>query len=795
MRRILLMIFLLFLFILLNTCISVSSSGPPSGQTGMPVFPAAVTDTGQIPSAKEPARYRRLASPLTARTGSDDTGFLQNAVGFYSGLYRIKYTGSRFLIYRETEDTALALTLPGGKELNMPAMNSTVKTYNTDRFKQIVLTGKNDWAEFKAILYAYDFHPGLFRWRLEIIRKGKPPGNPEPELEFVDRTTGAKAHGLLKIYAGHAPMAAPQLYGYSKALDSTIFYWVDLTALNPFMNAARYTPSATPVRTGQRLGHNISVTDLSNLPLSKATAVYDSYLYLSPGEPADEDAMFIRYLHNLGDIYDLMAVPEDPLPDWFGMHKWNGTGAPDGIQQLTMRDLARAENWVTLNGRRYLRSYVSDTRLSAEAITQLDVYTALARYRKRFGIAPGYYSGLRAVIPDFFNPGFGPAGMFQNSGPLTITGPQERGDTWYEIGHAIKAAELSLMDPGDTELRSMTIRTGETWIDFAHTVSYRFPRFYIFNTWQGTGSEPDAGGGFAYFMMLLNDLTGKPVYIKEAQKALLALHGYGFRLSYETHMTALTASAAARLYQIKQDPVYLKIINMAAANLMRLSWLWECDYGWMKVKQKKNARWRAFIPRTFFGLNPTQQSAVITAKEQYEAWTYLTETLQRVHGKLDPTVEKLIAEFLKHTLLTIFWSLPPLLPDGAVTLYPAAYETVTKNDPSLYIPLEDLRDGWNVSGVIGQEVYGAGMTITMAALSLVEVAPGLVVYSGYPIVSIAGTEITFAGVHGTYTPVMVTGAGRVLDSRGNRVATKAYGTTLYFRAEGGNTYRLQPHNR
>jgi hypothetical protein len=37
-------------------------------------------------------------------------------------------------------------------------------------------------------------------------------------------------------------------------------------------------------------------------------------------------------------------------------------------------------------------------------------------------------------------------------------------------------------------------------------------------------------------------------------------------------------------------------------------------------------------PRTFFGLNPTQQSAVITAKEQYEAWIYLTETLQRCMG-------------------------------------------------------------------------------------------------------------------------------------------------------------------
>ncbi|HSJ53598.1 MAG TPA: hypothetical protein VLC52_07585, partial [Anaerolineae bacterium] len=465
--------------------------------TTMPAAPPA------FPAVVEPERYRRQASPLFPRAEDDQTRLFQEMVGLESGSYRLEYTGERFLIYPQGGDVALALTLPGGDALNALGANPTVETGGTEGGEQIVLSAGSDWATFQATLYAYDFHPGLFRWRLEMVRDASPPAGPTPELQFVDRAGGEEASGQLEIYADRAPMASPHLYGYSTALDSTLFYWVDLTALNPMMQAAHYTPSATPRRTGQRLGHNLSQTDLASQPAGVAVPLYDSYLYLVPGRPDNEDAMFARYLHNLSDIYDLMAVPEDPLPDWFAAYEWDGVGVPDGptaIHQRTIQDLAHDKNWVALGERRYLRAYVADTRQSAEAITQLDVYTALARYRARFGETPGYYAELRATIPDFFNPDFGPAGMFQNSGPLPLSGAQTRGDTWYELGHAIKVAELALLEPDDAELRELAFRSGETWTDFAQAVEYRFPRFYSFRTWEGTEQQPDAGGAYAYLM-------------------------------------------------------------------------------------------------------------------------------------------------------------------------------------------------------------------------------------------------------------------------------------------------------
>jgi hypothetical protein len=734
---------------------------------------------------------------LISRTPSDQTALFEDGIGLQTGAYRVEYDGQQFLITPPTGDAALSLTLPGGDGANLLAANPHIETRQTGVGEQIILTGQSEWADFQAVLYTYNFHPGLLRWRLEVIRHSDPPASLEPELHFTNRITGEEAAALLETYADRGPMAAPHYFAYSEALDSALFYWVDLTALNPFMDAAHFTPSATPRRIGQRLGHSFSRTDLSRQPESEVTAVYDSYLYLTPGQPADEDAMFGRYLHNLGDIYDLIAVPDDPLPAWFDVTQWDGQGAPGGIHLGTIRDLADEQNWVTLDGQRYLRAYTADTRQSAEAISQLDVYSALARYRIRFGDTPDYFNELRATIPNFFNPDFGPAGMFQNSGPLTVTGPQARGDTWYELGHALKVAELALWHPDDVELQDLAILSGDSWIDFAHSADYRFPKFYSFDTWQGTGQQPDTGGGFAYFMLLLHELTGEALYVEEARSALQALDGYGFRLSYETHMTAITAAAAARLYQIEPEPLYLDIINRAVANLMRLSWIWECDYG--SLKESGDAPpgspdwWQGAVrQRTFFGLNPTQQSAVITAKEQYEAWIYLLETLQRVHGELDPTVEKLISEFVKHTLLTIPRSLPVFLPPELVTAHPAAYETVSENDLSLMIPLEDLRDGWDISGAIGQEVYGAGMAPVMATLALVEVAPGVVVYSGYPPVSVEGEMVAFAGTAGSYTSVIVVGASAIVDAVGSVVEVQACGTALCFQAEGGSTYRLQP---
>jgi hypothetical protein len=151
----------------------------------------------------------------------------------------------------------------------------------------------------------------------------------------------------------------------------------------------------------------------------------------------------------------------------------------------------------------------------------------------------------------------------------------------------------------------------------------------------------------------------------------------------------------------------------------------------------------------------------------------------------------MIAEFIKHTLVLIPRSLPPFLPGESMTEHPAAYETVARNDLSLHIPLEDLRDTWELSGSIGQQIYGAGLAPAMAALALVEIRPGVVVYSAYPVVLVDGEWVTFAGVEGTYAPVAVAGVKKIIDQDGQEMASQQCRNALCFLAEGGASYQLE----
>ncbi len=753
---------------------------PPSSPTPVPTsLPTSVPTEEAVPPSTEAAdiwadvphtslgpRYQRrpaAASGLVASQPEIGPGLQFRLT---SGPFTLAFANHTLTIRSDTgSQIGLALSPFGRGEL---ALLPHVQQVTSNGPGGVQLTGDAGWGTFRLRLRTPG-PPGLFHYRLDLIRHENPPsGQVEPEWSFVDLATGEGVSGHLTLYAAPAPLAAPILYGYSQALDGTLFYWLDLSELNPFIQAAHYTPSATPSRRGQTLGHNLSVTDLRALPVGQALAIYDSYVYLAPGEPDDEVAMFRRYLDQASAIYDLIAVPEDPLPDWADLGR------------RTLADLEDPDTWVELDGRRYWRAYVGDTRQSAELITQLDVGLAVARYAARYGEGAELAAEISRGLPNFYNPRFK---MVQNSGPLSVTGDQRRGDTWYELGHTLKLAEWGLM--GNDTARQLALGSADAWMEYAHTVDYDFHLFYNFpnpaapeRAWRGTGREPDCAGGYAYYMLLLHELTDVARYLEEAIAAIEHLRGHGFGLAYETHITAQAAAAAARLWQLTGDATYLELSYGPIANLLRLSWLYEVDYG------------PAAGARTFFGLMPTQRAAVITPKEQYEAWIYLSEYLRRAHGQIDPAAEKLVAEFCKHTLLTLPYAFPPLLPEGVATEHPAAYETVSRNRLDLYIPLEDLRDGWSQWGAIGQEVYGAGMAPTLAALAYVEVAPGVVVYSGPPVVEAiedgGAVLITFSGMAGRSTPVQVFGAATV-----EGVETRPCGAGLCFQAEGGTVYRLQ----
>ncbi|NQT58341.1 MAG: hypothetical protein HQ557_05105 [Bacteroidetes bacterium] len=718
--------------------------------------------------------YKSLQVPLIRQTNIPSAGVEETGTGkilLNTGEYTLTLDGEMLLLTHGDLQTGIALR-PLGEDANLFSFSRTMEVIEESERCSVAIHGSTTWADFSIELILFPYNPGLIHYTVELAPFAPPPaGTISPEWCFTDIETGTASSGGYVSYADRAPGAAPSLFGYTEALNSTIMYWTDLTRLNDFCQAVHYSPAMTPVRRGYTFGHNFGWNHIRQLPENSSCVIYDSYLYITPDKPTSEEELSKRYLSQVSDIYDLLARPGGKLPDW------------KKLAEKTIIDLSDPDTFIVLNGKRYWRAYVGDTRKTAEVITQLDIGVAAARYKERYGgteqIEAIIYESL-STLDDFYNPKFG---LIQNSGPLAVTGDQGRGDTWYELGHALKAAEWGLL--GYKEAADMAKKSRDSWIDFANAVNYRFPQFYIFNEWQGTGREPDAAGGYALYMIRLSDLyeeeTEKNRCLQEAMNAVRAFPGYGFGFSYETHMTAAAAAAAAELAVRTGDSKWLEYSYSPIANLIRLSWLYEVDYGF------------GDDIRTFFGLCPTQRSAAITPKEQYEAWIYLTEYLKLAHGKIDPAVEKLVAEFCCHTLLTLVDSIPPLVPEGIITKSPAAYDTVKYNRLDLHIPIEDMRDGWDIWGVIGQEVYGAGMAPTFAALAYEEISPGITVYSGYPIADIQKTEetcsaVTFSGVPGTFTPVTVTGCTEIYDKEGNPVNAERHGTTLLFTAEGGSQY-------
>ena len=777
---------LILLWLAFSTLAACTSQTPtPTREPGPTVAATAAPPTATAVSATETAvaesspdlpselGYASLEVPLARRSDEPAASLAEasgSAFALITGDYRLDFGPAAppdtILLSRAGSVAALALR-PLGGDLGLLQHITEIRALDDPAHPGVRLAGSAGWADFTLWLWVYPHNPGLVRYHLELVRLAElPAGSIEPEWTFVEAASGDEVAAGYSGYADKAAFASPSFYGYVEVLDSTLLHWVDVTRLNPFIEATHFSPGGLPGRQGRQFGHNFGRSDLRRIPLNTGLPLYDGYLYLAAGAPADEESMFLRYLQQVADIYDLVAHPNDGLPDW------------QDLARRSLADLQDPDTWVELDNQRYWRAYVSDTRQSAEAITQFDVGLGAARYTDRYGedaLTTSVLEDVLAGLPNFYNPDFG---LIQNSGPLAISGNQGRGDTWYELEHALKAAELGLLgyETGTTLARN----SQAAWTEFAQTVGYHFPRFYTFNTWKGTEREPDAAGGYALYMFRLADLGCGDPCLAEAQAAVRALPGHGFSFAYETHMTAMSALAAAELADRTGDDTWLAYAYGPIANLLRLSWIYEVDYG------------QAASAHTFFGLAPTQRSAVITPKEQYEAWIYLSEFLRRAHGRIDPSVEKLVAEFCYRSLVTMADSLPPRLPPGVATAHPAAYSTVQANRLDLYIPLEDMRDGQNEWGAIGQEVYGAGMAPTFAALAYVEIEPGVTVYSGYPLAEFDGLRVTFSGVPGSFAPAIVTGVRSVSNAQGKPVMTQTCGEGLCFEAEGGGTYGLQP---
>jgi hypothetical protein len=606
-----------------------------------------------------------------------------------SGTIAVSHGGSAALQIKE---------LGGNAKVNL--LRSTKKI--THSGTSWTLSGKAPWASFQLRLTASsptsDGQPSgnaLIGLTLKVTPSKDAPADPGPDVTLVH----APGAGL-KEYAAAPPVAGNNLFLSSAKFGSTILYFSNYTALGPYFDRTRsgvtqpnfpYARAGTKGSlvgvSGSSFGYVPPSSSLASLPHKKATVVVSSYLYLEPTIPSAESDIATAYLRALDTVDSAVGQPFVAAPKW------------RTLAARSAADIADRSNWVNVNGHRYLRSYVSDTRSAPELLTQAGVLAGIRAYEARYDTSVPFAATLDADLSTYYDPAYG---TVTNGLPHD---PSARGESWYFVNNLISL--LQLAQTRDGTAKTLLLQSVDAVIKLAHVNGYAFPQNFAYRDFNGTGSqvEHDVAGGYAWLMLGLYDLTGDTRYLDESKASIAHVAGTGFDLSYETHMSAYTAAAAQRLYAMTGDAAYHGYAVLALANLFHAVRLWDCTYGVCKKGPGYH---------TYMGLNPLPWSDYVAMLEQYEAWLGLQSYLRYAQNE-PPYVVNLVKAFIRYSPRTLQYSLPPSLPSGAASSIPGEYPFVSHNNLRWHIPLEDLREGEVASGAIGQELYGAGGPFMFAA--------------------------------------------------------------------------------
>jgi hypothetical protein len=162
----------------------------------------------------------------------------------------------------------------------------------------------------------------------------------------------------------------------------------------------------------------------------------------------------------------------------------------------------------------------------------------------------------------------------------------------------------------------------------------------------------------------------------------------------------------------------LDLSYLCLAGIIKNLQLWNCNYGYGK-----------HYP-TFFGIFPLNDAPYTAAYEELEVFAALHEYLRLAEDEDIPaSFSLLFAEFIRYLVHRGAYYFPPNLPKEMLSDEVKTGEI----DPDLWIPLEDMGDGWTKSGSVGQEVYGAGIPFGIVPRHYLKV-PGedFMIFVDYP---------------------------------------------------------------
>lgn len=516
-------------------------------------------------------------------------------------------------------------------------------------------------------------------WPRDIIIPGK-DGNTENTAGNIQTSQVGTRSGLIYFHI-------------TRPKAGSVMYFQNLTALNDYFEQTE-TSGAELVR-GEwpELGLALPAATKKPLAAGKKIIISDAFVSLSTEVPKNETAMVRQYLDMLATLYLQLPLPQTQYNDW-------PTITEKGLKDLT-------ENpgcWTQVAGHPYLNAYLCDYKTPPEIMVQLAVLLPLIDFVEWNKGEIDLIEKIKAGLPPFYNDDLKVIMRWHPKAEGQLENEEEQlqprtMDSWYLHHPLMNLARLA--HKGDKEARKLFLDSLDYAINVAHKFKYNWPVFYNMETLEvlkaetepGEGGEKDVAGIYALVMLEAYELTGEKRYLNEAEKAAKTLQGMGFDLFYQGNNTTFSAKALLRLYKITENQLYLDLSYLCLANVFNNVQLWDCNYGYGKNFS------------TFFAVFPLSNAPYTAAYEEAEIFCALHDYLRLAEDvDLLPSIKLLIAEFIRFLVYRAVYYYPPMLPKEMLSEEVKTGEL----DPNLWIVLEDMNDGWQKCGQVGQEVYGSG---------------------------------------------------------------------------------------
>ncbi len=512
------------------------------------------------------------------------------------------------------------------------------------------------------------------------------------------------------------PRSGMVYFSLSKPRAGTVMYFQNLTALNDYAEQTNTSLQEVVGGNWPELGLSLPAATEQPLEAGKEVVISDAFILFNPSTPRDDLEMSRQFLDSLAQIYLALPRVETEYRDW-----------PE-IVRKSLRDLANEKCWTTIRNVKYLNAYVGDFDTPPESMVQLSVLLPMLEYADWTGEDIPISKDILATLPRFFDEKAGVYGRWLISEAHKLDGSEDHKkprvmDSWYLFHSLLNLSRLALR--GDETAKKLFLDSVDYAIEAAHTFKYQFPVFYNLDTMEvikaeakeGQGGENDVAGQYAHVMMQAWDLTSDQRYLEEAKKAARSLQGLGFNMLYQANSTIFSSGALLRLWKETGDELFLNLSYLSVANIFNNMWLWECNYGYARDYA------------TFFALFPLKDAPYTAVYEEIEAVAAFHDYLSYLDGSAPEWLKILIPEFIRVLMFKGGFYYPPFLPDAMISQEPRTGEINKK----LWIPLEDIHDGREQAGQVGQEIYGAGLPFGLVPRHYHRVEEkGFLIYVEYP---------------------------------------------------------------